>query len=113
MTKRLQLRALSVRQPYAQLILAGTKSIEYRPRRTNVRGLVYIYACKARGPQAAFAAAGLDPDELLYGLVLGTVEIVDCTRSPLGYEWQLQNPEWLAKPLEVTGMPQPSFFWPW
>jgi len=39
------MRALSIRQPWAKLILRGEKTIEARPMRTNKRGQrVYIYA---------------------------------------------------------------------
>lgn len=36
------LRALSIRQPFAELILLGQKPIEYRSRPTNIRGRVYL-----------------------------------------------------------------------
>ena len=38
--------ALSVRQPYAELILRGAKKIEYRSRPTKTSGRVYVYAAK-------------------------------------------------------------------
>jgi superfamily I DNA/RNA helicase len=37
-------RALSVRQPWAELIMRGEKTIEVRSLRTNIRGRVHIYA---------------------------------------------------------------------
>jgi hypothetical protein len=40
MTERLE-RALSIRQPYVELILRGKKREEYRSRQTHVRGRVY------------------------------------------------------------------------
>lgn len=47
------MRALSVRQPYAELILRGIKTIEYRSRATSIIGeRFYLYATKtwASGP---------------------------------------------------------------
>ena len=38
--------ALSIRQPYVEMILTRKKRIEYRSRRTHVRGRVYLYAGK-------------------------------------------------------------------
>jgi len=39
------MRALSIRQPYAELILRGIKPIEFRSRLTNIIGeRFYIYA---------------------------------------------------------------------
>jgi hypothetical protein len=43
------MRALSIRQPYAELILRGVKTAEFRSRRTHILGeRFYIYA--AKGP---------------------------------------------------------------
>ena len=36
MPPRPRMRALSIRQPYAELILRGIKTIEYRSRRTRI-----------------------------------------------------------------------------
>jgi predicted transcriptional regulator len=44
----LNLRALSVRQPWAELILRGIKTIEVRSRLTKIRGCVQIYASRGR-----------------------------------------------------------------
>src|SRR4051812_19389225 len=44
------LRALSIRQPYAELILRGIKTVEYRSRATSIIGERFlIYASKGRG----------------------------------------------------------------
>jgi predicted transcriptional regulator len=44
------MRALSIRQPYAELILRGIKTVEYRSRPTRIIGeRFYIYASKAAG----------------------------------------------------------------
>jgi hypothetical protein len=48
------MRALSIRQPYAELILRGIKPIEFRSRPTKIIGeRFYIYASRQ------WAAAGL------------------------------------------------------
>ena len=39
-----KLRAISIRQPFAELVLRGDKIIEYRSKVTHVRGRVYVYA---------------------------------------------------------------------
>ena len=44
------MRALSIRQPYAELILRGVKTVEYRSRPTRVIGeRFHIYASKGSG----------------------------------------------------------------
>ena len=43
------MRALSIRQPYAELILRGIKTVEYRSRSTRIIGeRFHIYAIKGR-----------------------------------------------------------------
>jgi len=43
------MRALSIRQPYAELILRGVKTIEFRSRPTHIIGQrFYIYASKGK-----------------------------------------------------------------
>jgi len=100
-----QMRALSIRQPFAEQILAGDKQIEYRSRRTHIRGRVYIYACKAPGDADSY-------EGLPRGKLVGTVELVDCTGEKGKFKWHLANPKRLRSPLAVEGMPQPGFFWP-
>ena len=36
--------AISIRQPFVEMILRGNKTIEYRSRKTNIRERVYLYA---------------------------------------------------------------------
>ena len=44
------MRALSIRQPYAELILRGIKTVEYRSRPTRVIGeRFFIYAARSGG----------------------------------------------------------------
>jgi len=43
------MRALSIRQPYAELILRGIKTVELRSRSTTIIGeRFYLYAAKAK-----------------------------------------------------------------
>ena len=58
------MRALSIRQPYAELILRGIKTIEYRSRRTRIIGeRFYIYAARTPGDTAGFAELGCEPGD--------------------------------------------------
>lgn len=112
MPAKLKMRALSIRQPFAELIMTGDKDIEYRSRPVTLRERVYIYACKSLGPAEDYEEAGFAPAELPLGVLIGTVEIVDCTGDDGDYEWHLANPQRLKKPLPVQAFPQPGFFWP-
>jgi hypothetical protein len=113
------MKALSVRQPYAEAILRGVKSIEFRSRPTNVRGRVYVYATLGRFPGDQEAELlerhGIDDvtcDDLPRGLLIGTVELWDCTGTGGDYRWHLRDPERAKKLLKPTNRPQPTWFEP-
>jgi hypothetical protein len=86
------MKALSVRQPWAHLIIHGEKDIENRSWRANVRGRVLIHAANGMSvgewnEAYRFVADrfGVDaarampiPFDLKRGGLIGTVEIVDC-----------------------------------
>ncbi|HEV8062931.1 MAG TPA: ASCH domain-containing protein [Gemmataceae bacterium] len=105
--------ALSIRQPFAELILRGVKTIEYRSLRTNRRERVYIYASRIPGDDAAsWAQVEREPGELPTGVLVGTVEIVGCDGRPGNFHWKLAKPERLGTLIKPTQMPQPMFFRP-
>lgn len=107
-----RMRALSVRQPYAEQILRGTKKIEYRSTRTNIRGRVYIYAGKSPGSPEAWQDIDMQPGELPTGVLVGTVEVTGCSFNGEEYEWHLSNPERLRKTRKPKNHPQPMWFFP-
>jgi len=106
------MRALSIRQPYAEMILRGVKRIEYRSRPTHIRERVYIYAAMAPGDQDYFKSIKCKPGALPTGVLIGSVEIVACTRKGDTYHWHLQNPKRLARPIKPKKHPQPCWFNP-
>lgn len=108
-------RAISIRQPWVELILLGKKEAEYRSRRTNIRERVYLYASltPANWPRA-WRRLKKAPGELPTGAILGSVEIQDCrwdSRKEC-YAYLLRDPERIAKPLYPKNQPQPGFWRP-
>jgi len=113
------IKALSIRQPWAELIVRGLRN-EHRSSLTRIRERVYIYACKALGatPDEMVEindefGTDLDLRTLARGVVIGTVEIVDC--KELGYadyEWVMNAPQRIQPYQKPTGFPQPKFFNP-
>ncbi len=93
-------------------ILRGTKKIEYRTAATRIRGKVYIYVSQTPGEDGDFRKLGVQPGDLPTGVLVGTVEIVDCTGKPRDYQWHLKNPVPLGKGVKPTNRPQPVFFHP-
>ncbi len=88
---------LSVRQPWAWLIIHGGKDIENRNWTTNVRGRVLIHASKSTTkrewaeswdsvhricPDAwAKGVREIRPGTIALGGIIGSVEIVDCVNK--------------------------------
>lgn len=106
--------ALSIRQPYAEQILRGVKTIEYRSRRTRIRDRVYVYASMKGAAACEFEALGVSPTSLPTGRIVGSVEIVACKRVGAStYHWLLAEPRRLSRPRRPTGKPQPVWFYPW
>lgn len=80
-------RALSIRQPWAWLIIHGGKDIENRTWSTKVRGRVLVHAASTM-TRADYDAAKIvadtnhaylpDFENLKRGGIIGSVEITDC-----------------------------------
>lgn len=108
------MKTLTVRQPFAHLIMNGKKKIEVRSWKTNHRGPILIhssmYGFAAKDgtiEEAEAIAEGLikEGTQLRFGEILGTVEIVDIIWDEEGevYEWYLRNPKPLRKTIEAKG----------
>lgn len=65
-SKHVRYRALSVKQPYAQLLIEGSKYIEVRSRNTTYRGDLLL--CSSRKPEFP---------GMMSGVTLGFVELYD------------------------------------
>jgi ASCH domain-containing protein len=119
------MKALTIKQPWAQLIVEGIKDIENRTWKTNYRGRIYIHAA---GKSAEFvdlldapkeiylhSASLRDNHEIFktypHGAILGDVDIIDCIQSsiskwalPNNWNWVLANPVKYKEPiLNVKG----------
>jgi hypothetical protein len=105
------MRALSIRQPYAEQILRGNKKIEYRSRPTNMRERVYIYASLTPGDADDWHAMQMEPGDLPTGVLVGTVGISDCTGKSGDYRWHLAKPDRLKRHLKPKKHPQPVWFY--
>lgn len=108
-----RLRAISIKQPFAELIMRGKKRTEYRSRPTKVRGRVYVYASLKPHLHAEWQDMRLCPEDVPLGLIVGTVEIVACQRVRAGlYAWVLNAPRRLRRPVAPKAHPQPVWFYP-
>lgn len=123
--------ALGVQQPWAELIVRGIKTLEIRNTNTRRAETIYIYASQKFSSKPAARRAlkryQLDRDQLVYGQILGTVDIIDsrpttkadaeaaCVPATLlagRYAWELGNPVRFERPLEVRFLPYGVWFYP-
>ncbi|MBZ0245767.1 MAG: ASCH domain-containing protein [Cyclobacteriaceae bacterium] len=108
-------RAISIRQPFVELILQEKKKYEYRSTLTNIRERVYIYASLTPSDHgASWKKVKKKPGELVTGLIVGSVEIVDCMwDDKIGeYAYKLSNPKRILKHLKAKNHPTPKFWIP-
>lgn len=134
------MKAITIHQPYASFVIAGTKHYETRSRNTRIRGKVAIHA-GAKEPYQVLK--NLPPDmrkkvidlqrelDLLeppLGAIIGTVEIVDCVQvealwdqltseeisigdySAGRFAYVLQNPVMFVDPIPARGA---QGWWTW
>ena len=125
--------ALSVRQPFVQLILLGKKRFETRSWKTAYRGPLAMHTSKVF-PEATRQLCRREPfrshlaregfphsADLPLGVLLGVVDLVDCvpTESVLAelseserhygdfrpgrWAWQFANPRFLSQPQSARG----------
>ncbi len=80
------MKAISLTQPWATLVVSGRKTIEtrsWRPPEAAIGQRIAIHAAKAMGPGPEELARewGLDPDELPRGAVVGFATIAGVDRT--------------------------------
>ena len=109
------MKCLSVRQPWAHLILNGVKDVENRSWATAYRGPLLIHA-----PLTMRAGAleyvrrwhdiDLDPSVLRFGVILGAVDLVDCRKKKTSrwhrrgdFGWYFENVRRLRTPIAFKG----------
>jgi ASCH domain len=130
--------ALSIRQPYAELILQGIKTAELRKGPTRIIGQrFYLYAAKAKAEPMIWSddlQSGQPPGWMVElarqvklippglvlptGVIVGTATIgrvvdpdpADGARGK--YRWELADVQRLAEPIKPQGHPQPTWWRP-
>lgn len=71
------MKAISLTQPWASLVIDGRKHIETRSWPTSFRGVVAIHAAKSID-KTACKKFGYDPEKIARGAVLGTAVLSGC-----------------------------------
>lgn len=121
------MKAISVRQPWAQLIIQNRKTVEVRNLDTNYRGQLLIHAAVVQD-RNEFKKANIDIESINsfeYKKIIGIVDLVDVVKfTPTlweelrerhllpgkwseiynKYAWYLENPRPI-NPIAYTGLP--------
>ena len=119
------MKVLSVKQPWAALLVNGIKDIENRTRRTTFRGRILIHASKAQ--KSGFIADFLTEEQakavceakikdsdfgksLVRGMIIGSIELYDCVKNERSiwaeknvWNWKVRKPILFKKPIPAKG----------
>ncbi|MBK9755892.1 MAG: ASCH domain-containing protein [Nannocystis sp.] len=97
------MRALSIRQPWIELILRGEKDVENRSWNTRHRGPLLLHASRTIETIKA-REHGLS--DFITGCILGVVDVRDCTKEVRSrwhisghFGWYLTNPRRFGTPI--------------
>jgi len=118
-------KALSIKQPWAWLIVNGFKDIENRNWSTMFRGRIYVHAGLSHdelvkevilfalnrlpNSQASEFAFAITLKRMVFGAIIGEVDIIDCVTSSQSpwftgpYGFVLSNPVLYPEPIPCKG----------
>lgn len=125
------MKVLTIRQPWASLILEGVKDVENRRWSTSFRGTFAVHSSAARDrrdfEEAVLAYRNYADCDLTFaqnavteisggflnakcGVILGVVDLTASTRAVSSpwhidgfYGFYLENPKWLENPIKAKG----------
>ena len=129
------IHVLSIRQPWASMLMLSFKSSEIRTMPTHIRGPIAIHASKSKPSQKDVdwvRSCGYNVlTTLPKGVILGTISLTGCTkieskehfRSTVDahmnnpdwykdglYAWEMEDPKLLGIPIEYTP-PRGAIVW--
>ncbi len=117
------MKVLTIKQPWASLIIEGYKRFEFRSWKTKYRGELLIHAGKSVDKEA-YERLKEYLTEMPLGKIIGKVELTDCIKTTPkffeerlkenkdiytksifkeDYAWQVELKEKFDKPIEVKG----------
>ncbi len=117
------MKALTIKQPWAELIIEGYKTYEFRSWKTNYRGKILIHAGKSLERDMATRFKGYNLTYTM-GAIIGEATLEDCilvdkkfneelrkidpvvygrSNHVETYAWKLTNIVKYEKPIEIKG----------
>lgn len=113
-------KVLTVKQPYASLLVGGVKDVENRSRRISYRGTVLIHAGARMHDVVSFlrkrheftveeiavmTQANEAEENDLFGCIVGSVEIVDCVQDSTSPWAERGQWHWVCRNAKVFDHP--------
>ena len=74
------MKTLTIKQPWATLIIQGDKRFEFRSWKTSYRGDLLIHAGKGIDKEAMKRLKKYIPEDMPLGKIIGKVKLVDCIK---------------------------------
>ena len=84
------MKALTIKEPWASLIINGYKEYEFRSWKTNYRGKILIHAGKSLEKDRAEKFKGYNL-EYSSGEIIGEAELVDCIKVTEEFDKKLKK----------------------
>lgn len=118
------MKVLTIKQPWATLIMLGYKKYEFRSWQTKYRGEILIHAGKGVDKEAMKRLKKYLPGELPSGKILGKATLVDCIKVTPEFKnqllkenkdiyatssfsedfgWKMENVEVFKEPIDAKG----------
>ena len=85
------MKVLTIKQPWATLIMQGKKQFEFRSWQTKYRGELLIHAGKGMDKEAIKRLEKYLPSNLPQGKILGKVILTDCIKMTAAFKEKLLN----------------------
>lgn len=118
------MKVLTIKQPWATLIMQGNKRFEFRSWKTKYRGDLLIHAGKGIDKKSIERLKKYLPEQLPSGKILGKVKLVDCIKCDEEfknmclkenkdvyakssfdetYAWEIKDVEVFENPIDAKG----------
>lgn len=118
------MKVLTIKQPWASLIMLGLKKYEFRSWKTDYRGELLIHAGKGIDKDGMERLKKYIPEDIPYEGIIGKVRLIDCIKTSSefydkvqkenkdiyaksvfnqDYAWQMEVIEVYDNPIKVKG----------
>ena len=95
------MKVLTIKNPWASLIVNNYKKYEFRSWKTNYRGKILIHAGLSSDDDTMFSEYNL---EYIKGAIIGEADLVDCILVAKSFDDELKNSNTIVYSHEHVGL---------